>query len=80
MNEVALSGMLEVELCLWLDVDSFEITTSSPSLLQASQGKRILEGVVVQEIATHPGNMGLANGLGGCQVSQGRTPVSLNRS
>lgn len=73
-------GCWEVELCLWLGVDSFEATTSSSSLLQASHGKSILEGVVVQEISTHRGTMGLANGLGGCQVGQGRIPVSLNRS
>lgn len=51
-------------------VESFEITTSSPSLLQASQGKSILEGVVVQEISTHRGNMGLANGLGGVRSAR----------
>lgn len=70
MNEVALSRMREVELCVWLDIDSFNITTSSSSLLHTGQGKSILGGVVVQKISTYQGNMGMANGLGGCQVGQ----------
>lgn len=46
---------------------------------KAGQGQSIPESVVVQKISTHQGNVGLANGLGGCCVGQGRVSVPLNQ-